>query len=405
MTHHDRLLATIRGEPTDQVPWAPRMDLWCIAQRERGTLPPAFKGRNTAEIADVLDVACHAVRADYTLAREPADLVLRGLGVENHPDYPCRVELRDLPLEVQRDGETFRTRIRTRAGEVTTVLQHTAAMKQDGISLPFVKEFAIRSAADFAAVAEVYEHLEVIPTPAAYTAFHRRIGARGIAVANGPLGASPMHQIFHDLVSQEQFFYLYADDRNALRRLAERMTPFFHKALDAVAACGAEVAFWGGNYDQNLTWPAFFKEEIAPWLKLVADRLHARGKFLLTHTDGENQNLLPLYPACGFDVAESVCPKPMTRCSLKEVRAGLGPTITVWGGIPSIALIPTSMDDCKFAGYLDDLFAELGRGDHLILGVSDNVPPDADLSRLERIQERIMAFGPVRPADKDNAST
>jgi hypothetical protein len=50
MNHRERMLATIRGEPTDQIPWAPRMDLWYIAQRARGTLPEKFAGLNTVEI-------------------------------------------------------------------------------------------------------------------------------------------------------------------------------------------------------------------------------------------------------------------------------------------------------------------------------------------------------------------
>jgi hypothetical protein len=181
------------------------------------------------------------------------------------------------------------------------------------------------------------------------------------------------------------------DERESLHQLAARMEPFFEALLEAQSACGAEVCFWGANYDQDLTWPPFFAAEIAPWLKKVSDCLHAAGKYHLTHTDGENRALLPLYPACGFDVAESVCPHPMTRCTLAEIRSGMGPQTTVWGGLPSVALLKDSMDDATFKAYLDETFGSLGRGDHLILGVSDNVPPDACLDRLERIQERIAA--------------
>ena len=397
MTHRERMLAAIRGQPTDRLPWAPRMDLWCIAQRARGTLPGRFEGLDTAGIADGLGVACHAVRADFTLARDPWDFALRGLGIENHPDAPFRVELRGLPMEFTHAGDTYRTQIQTSAGEVSFSLLHTAAMRREGISIPWVEEFAIRSVADCAAVAEVFEHLEVVPTPGAYAAFRRRIGGRGLAVANGLIGASPMHGILHDLLPQEEFFYLYADERDALARLARRMEPFWDHALAAVLGCEAEVVFWGANYDQNLTWPAFFTAEVAPWLTQAASRAHVAGKLLLTHTDGENQKLLPLYPGCGFDVAESVCPQPMTRCSLREVRQGMGPRTTVWGGIPSVALLQDQMDERAFESYLDDLFTGLGAGDRLILGVSDNVPPDADLKRLDRITERVAAFGPVCP--------
>jgi hypothetical protein len=154
---------------------------------------------------------------------------------------------------------------------------------------------------------------------------------------------------------------------------------------------------WGTNYDQSVTWPALFRDEIAPWLTHVSERAHERDCFVLTHADGENQALLPNYPSCGLDVAESVCVRPMVRNTLAELRSGFGPQTTVWGGIPAIALLRDSMSDSVFETLLDDTFAELGTGERLIFGVSDNVPPDADLARLTAISERIRAFGPVRP--------
>jgi hypothetical protein len=395
MTHRERILAAMRGQKTDCLPWAPRMDLWCIALRGRNALPAQFEGMHTADIARTLDVGCHAVRADYTLARDPADLALRGLGIDNHPDYPYRVELRDLSLDFRHDDENFWTEICTPAGPVHTHLRQSAEMTRAGISLPFVHDYAIHAAADFEAVAQVFEHLEVVPTPQNYTAFQQRVGDQGIAVANGSIGASPMHLVLHDLVAMDQFFYLYVDERAALEELAERMTPFFLAQLEAQVACSAEVAFWGGNYDQNLTWPPFFAEQISPWLQRVGRRLHAAGKLLLTHTDGENGALMPLYDACGFDVAESVCPQPMTKSTLAEIRAGMGERIAVWGGLPSIAFLEDSMDEESFESYMDTLFDELGDGGRLILGVSDNVPPDADLSRLARVKQRVEAFGPI----------
>ena len=45
------------------------------------------------------------------------------------------------------------------------------------------------------------------------------------------------------------------------RMLATRMEPFFEAVLEALVACDAEVVFWGGNYDQDLTWPPFFEAE------------------------------------------------------------------------------------------------------------------------------------------------
>lgn len=393
MNHHKRMLSAMRGEPTDMLPWAPRMDLWCISQRERGLLPARFAGLSTAGIADALGVACHAVRADFTIERDPAQFLLRGFGIDNHPDSPFRVEVDGLPVHFATHDGLHETTISTSRGDVTTVLRLTAEMRRLGNSVPEVVKRPLDSPQDVDAAAEVFEHLVVIQTPAGYRAFNERIGSRGVAVSNGPLAASPMHSILHDLMDMEAFIYLYMDDRDLLTRLAERMTPFFLAQLDVLVGSEAEVVHWGANYDQSVTWPVFFREEIAPWARLVGDRLRAAGKLMLTHADGENDGLLPDLPACGFDVAESVCPAPMTRRSLRELRDGMGPSTTIWGGIPSIALLDDSMSDSTFDRFLSATFSELGPSSRLILGVSDAVPPDANLDRLDRITAACEARG------------
>jgi hypothetical protein len=43
MTHKERMLKAARGEWADQLPWAPRIDLWHNSNSMRGTLPPPFK--------------------------------------------------------------------------------------------------------------------------------------------------------------------------------------------------------------------------------------------------------------------------------------------------------------------------------------------------------------------------
>jgi hypothetical protein len=111
----------------------------------------------------------------------------------------------------------------------------------------------------------------VVPTSEAYSAFHARIGDQGLALANGPIAASPIHLILHDLIEMEAFILLYVDNRDALRRLADRLTPFFEAALDALLLCEAEVVWWGPNYDHHVTWPAFFRDEIVPWLQATGD--------------------------------------------------------------------------------------------------------------------------------------
>jgi uroporphyrinogen-III decarboxylase len=396
MTNRERILSAMRGEAVDRIPWAPRMDLWYISNRAKGTLPEGFDGLNMVEIAKKLNVACHAVRADFTLPRPPEKyLWLRGFGLDMHPDYPFRIEIDDLPVKFEQMSEQYTTTIETSAGEVTSQVEHTAEMIRNGISLPFIKSYPIQSLEDLDAVGEVFDHLKVNPTPEAYTMFHQRVGDQGVAVAAGLYGASPMHLLLHDMMDMQLFFEYYFHHRDALNRLTRRMAPFFEAVLDVVIQTDAEVVYWGSNYDQNITWPPFFAEEIVPWMQKVSKKVHAAGKLLLTHTDGENKALLPHYLDCNFDVAESVCPYPMTSCTLHQIREALRPKIATWGGIPAVALVESTMDQNEFNVYLDEVFRKLGTGAGLIFGVSDAVAPDSDISRFDIIKRKIDEFGSV----------
>ena len=308
MTHRERMLAAMRGEPVDRLPWAPRMDLWYIANREMGELPERLAGHNMVDLARELGVACHAVRADFTRLRSPQQIMLSGFGLDLHYDYPFKVEVVGLPVEFQHDEDNYFTVIETPAGKVTTHTCLTNPMLRNGISFPFIKSYPVKSKNDLEAVGQVFEHLEVIPTPEAYAEFQKRVGDQGVAVAAGLYAASPMHLLLHDLMPMELFFDFYFEERDALNQFANRITPFFESVLDAVLQCTAEVVYWGSNYDQNTTWPPFFRDEIVPWLQKVSKRVHAADRLLLTHTDGENNAQLPLNPSSGSRVGMNSCP-------------------------------------------------------------------------------------------------
>jgi len=139
-------------------------------------------------------------------------------------------------------------------------------------------------------------------------------------------------------------------------------------------------------------------EYVTPYLAASADKLHAAGKFLLSHTDGENKGLLPFFIDGKIDIADSITPAPMTSLTLGAVRGAFDSSkITVWGGVPSVSVLENSMSDYEFDAFINDLFEQIGCGDHLILSIADTAPPDMKFSRLERIAKMAKEFGPIRP--------
>jgi len=389
------MLAVIKGQESDRIPFCPRLDLWYIANKARGTLPKRFHDMTLVEIANELDVGVHATGTDriFTDWRENK---LAPFGIHNNPDYLYRIEVEDFPVEFHMEGGNLITRIITDTGVISTQLRYTAEMQNKGISGPFVDSYPINSTKDLESVGQFFEHLKVVPTPNQHSELQNRVGDQGIAVAIGNTNASPIHLMLSNLMSTEQFFYLYMDNRKSLYQLVEQIEPIFEKTLETAINSSAEIILWGGNFDEKITYPPFFEQEILPWLKKACKRIHEAGKLALCHLDGENNGLFPLYRIIDFDIAESVCTFPMVKNTLKDIRQELGNEKTVWGGIPSVALLPNSMSDSVFDNFLNDTFDQLNSGNHLILGVSDMVPPDADLNRLEKIKQKIEHFGKVK---------
>jgi hypothetical protein len=215
------------------------------------------------------------------------------------------------------------------------------------------------------------------------------VGERGVAVGYLLGTACPIQHIMKELMPLEQFFYALHDYPEKVLRLAEQMEPLYQHLQQIGADSPAEVIFLGGNYDDSITYPAFFEKYILPPLRDYAGVLHGKGKYLMTHTDGENKQLLALYLRSGFDIADSVCPYPMTRCRLEEIRAAFADRITIWGGIPSTLLCSTSTAEDEFRRSVEQLIERYDRESHFILGVSDMVTADADWDRVQYITEKV----------------
>ncbi|HWR43390.1 hypothetical protein [Sporomusa sp.] len=398
MTYRQRMLATLRGQPVDCLPFVPRLDLWYKANKYNGTLPRQYRSASLLDIVEDLDIGYHTVVPDYQDYVDPLDVVDRALGMWRIKHMPFRTELKGIRRNICYDGDTTAVEYLTPAGAIKTRTVYNKSMRQAGITLSHVLEHAIKSVEDYEAVGYIYEQAEPRASYEGLAELKEEIGERGLVGAIASMGASPMHEILHELMTYDQFFYAYYDQQVELTRLAERMAGYYRKVIDLAIASPADFIRMGTNYDAQITWPVFMDEYVAPYLAAAADKIHAASKFLLTHTAGENKKLLPFFAAGHIDIADSICPAPLTSLTLKQVRDFFeGSGITIWGGVASVAVLENSMSDYEFARYLDDLFQQIGKGDHLILSIADTAPPDMKFSRLERIAKLAKEFGPVAP--------
>jgi hypothetical protein len=389
VTHKQRLLAACRGEVPDRIPWVPRLDLWYQARQRAGTLPPQFAGMTLREITEAMGVGYHAVVPDFQDLRSPEDAVDRCLGISRLRTMPFETRLRGVEREVRVEGDTTRVRYHTPAGTVSCAFRYTEEMRRSGVTISWIEEPVLKGPEDVPALAYLFANLEVAPAYDQYRAWQEWVGESGLAVAYGNSGASPVHHILHDLMDPTAFFLALYDWPEQLQALAESMERWFRDLFAVLVESPAEVVFVGANYDEMITYPPLFARRILPWLQELSTLTHRHGKLLLTHTDGENQGLLPLYREAGFDIADSLCPAPMTKVTLAEAIDAL-PGITIWGGIPSVALLEESMSDADFARLIDQTVALAQGRSHLILGIADTTPAGASWERVGAITRAVM---------------
>ena len=389
MTHRERILAALRGQPLDRLPWVPRLDLWYKANRYCGTLPREWADASLMDIVGDLGVGFHAVIPDFLDTAEPDQLADRALGLDHVPNRPMRLRFRRARRVVQREGDVIRVAYELPEGTLTAKLLHTEDMRRSGATLLHSAEKVVKSLADYDLVGALFEDLEVEFDDTRYLGLRDQVGEMGVVVAWANLAASPVHHLLKELVPYDRFYFDLHDHPEVITRTARRMEGFFTQVLEACCRSQAELVMFGANYDLMITPPPLFKQHMAPWLKQAADRLHAAGKLLVTHTDGENHQLNRFYVACGVDVADSVCPAPMTRLTLADYRAQFGARPTIWGGLCSVCVLPESMSDEQFEAHVREAVAAVGEGRGIVFSLADTTPPGASLERLRRIGEII----------------
>lgn len=101
MNQKERMLSAARGEQADCIAFAPRIDIWFHANKERGTLPEKYQNAQSAdEIALAEGWALHKVVLEVMEHGEDA-IIDRVLGIYRVPTQGFVTRLPVSPGEVR----------------------------------------------------------------------------------------------------------------------------------------------------------------------------------------------------------------------------------------------------------------------------------------------------------------
>lgn len=383
----NNILSVIQDEETCGLLFVPRLDIWYNYNKAHNSIPAGYENLSLRELTERLGIGFHSVVPDFIRTAPVESIHHRALGFYNNPEFPYIADFSGIDYEVFLSDHELKVVYHTANGKISTRCSYGEELFNSGNSIPEVIEHAVKNHEDYKALAEIFSKIKIISTPDKYNKYKERIGNSGIAVAFVSLACGPMQHIMRDLVKYEDFCLDLYDNPAIFSVCIEPLADLYNKMLDSTSQTNAEVVLFGANYDETITWPPFFDEYITPWLNKGSDKIHSAGKFLLTHTDGENEGLLRSYEKCRFDIADSVCPAPMTKLSLKEYRDFFGKHATIWGGIPSSIMLKDCYSFEDFKGFVTDVIDSSKPYDHLILSIADTTPPDTDFDRILYLAE------------------
>jgi hypothetical protein len=157
---------------------------------------------------------------------------------------------------------------------------------------------------------------------------------------------------------------------------------------DQISNSPLKVVNFGENIDSNLSPPHYFEKYLIPYYEKRVNQLHRAGKYCHIHIDGSLRDILPYFEYLPFDGLEALTPKPQGDVSMDEIKDAIGKKILL-DGIPSILFLPEYSGNylIEYTKNVLELFSP-----NLILGVSDELSPNGDIRKIEKISEIVKNF-------------
>jgi hypothetical protein len=181
---------------------------------------------------------------------------------------------------------------------------------------------------------------------------------------------------------------LWADARDDLERTIGVVQECEDAIFDIICAGPGSYVVFPENLSGEVTGRTLLRRYAIPYWQQRIGQLHEAGKRVGIHNDGTLRGSLPLLIEAGFDLVESVTPAPvgdMTLCEIREMTAG---RLIVWGGLPGALFSPTT-PEAVFTSFVNEVLTTFPGGSGFVLGVADQVPPDASFNRIRRVRETV----------------
>lgn len=383
---HARVLAVLRGEKPDRIPFIDRMELWHKSHMRAGTLPPEFEGMSLTDIHRAIGFGQQRNVFIHRTKLHGVEVISRFEGeVIFHETDPL---LEDFPrlyriVPPDRPGITVTDFITPRG---TLAIRHELLpdMIASGV-VAYKSEHFLKEASDYPALEYILERAEYVPDYERVQHEQAQIGAAGFVVSL--VQRIPFQQMLIDYVGEMELFYWLYDEPQTVRKLMTLLDERCVALLESLRDFPGPYVEFVDNLEGGMTNPRLFREYCLPYYQRYTEILHRQGKKAGSHTDGNLKPLLGLLAESGLDVCESFSPAPLTPCTFEEAWRAWHEGPVIWGGIPSL-ILQADTPEAEFQAYVQQVLEMVGERP-IILGVGDMVMGNDLIERVRYIAQAV----------------
>jgi len=363
MNHRERILCLLSGGVPDQVPWFGDLAYYANSLQDLGKRP-----RNWQRTEDY-----------YQYHRQ------LGMGFYLQ-GYWAFGAVYDAGIEVSTESKGGVTR-QTITTPVGTLWGETTYLPQTFSSA--VTRYMVNDLDELATLGYLFEHTHYRPDPEEALRRAPWVQDLGLVLLNVP--RAPFMELTVHYAGISKIVDLWMQDREAFEQALAIMHTAGSEATEAALDVPADAYMIPENLSSEVVG-RFYKQYVQPVERDWIARIRASGRYAFIHMDGTLKGLLGQVGQTGYDVIEAVTPVPAGDVALEDLRELAGPDPILWGGLPGCLFSPVESDE-TFERHVRYALEVMVADKRMVLGVADQVPPDALPRRIARVIELVEQYG------------
>lgn len=364
MTPRERIVAVLKGEQPDQVPWCGDLDYWANSLMKRGLKPQGF-------ISSPEYMEWH---------RE------LGVGFYLQGYFPYRQIYENCDVSEWHEGPKRYKEIRTPAGSVRECWEYIPASFSEA---PI--EHLMKSEADIPVMRYIYQNVRFEPDYDFAVLRRQQVGDQGVVLCYLPkspfmhllaLEAGVVAVTMCALTMPEEF-----------QELLNTMKKAFDQAARIAVDSPAEVLMIPENLSSEMVGPDFFELYMRRYQEEWVNEIRKAGKHSFIHIDGTLKGMLRQEASVGFSVLEALTPHPVGDLKFEDIAGFIGDSGSIiWGGIPGV-YFTDCVSEQEFEKHVKHVLSVMVQEPRYVLGVADQVPPDGLECRVKRVAGLVDHYG------------